>query len=418
MNNFIECRTKDIEHNLIRLPQLVFEVTDACNLRCKYCGYADLYEGYDKRENLNFPFYKAKFIIDYLHGLWKNNYIEGNVMPINIGFYGGEPLLNVKFIRNTMEYLEQLPPVGKEYVYSMTTNAMLLDKYMDLLVEKKVRLLISLDGDKECQGYRVDAQGHNSFDRVYSNINLLREKYPNYFKRYVMFNSVLHNKNSVERIYRFIKDTFDKEPFISPLNDSGIRPDKVEEFKRTYRNYTESLSEATNCEALKSELFIKNPETESLLNYLYYDSGNVFFNYNGLFMPQDKLQRFTTGTCIPFSKKMFVTVKGRILQCEHINHEFGLGQVTDTGIELDLEQATQKHNGYVMKYIRQCQQCGNRNSCMQCVYQINDIHQRGTKCPSYCTKALRERQNIRNLKYLSEHPELYRDLLNKVVIRG
>ncbi len=81
MNNFIECRTKDIEHNLIRLPQLVFEVTDACNLRCKYCGYADLYEGYDKRENLNFPFYKAKFIIDYLHGLWKNNYIEGNVMP-------------------------------------------------------------------------------------------------------------------------------------------------------------------------------------------------------------------------------------------------------------------------------------------------------------------------------------------------
>lgn len=418
MNDFVECKAKEIEHNLIRLPQLVFEVTDACNLRCKYCGYADLYEGYDERENLKLPFHKAKLIIDYLYGLWKDNYTEGGVMPINIGFYGGEPLLNVPFIRKTMEYLEQLPPAGKEYVYSMTSNAMLLDNYMDFLAEKKVRLLISLDGDRECQGYRVDAQGHNSFDRVFANINLLREKHPDYFKRYVMFNAVLHNKNSVERIYRFIKDTFDKQPFISPLNDSGIRPDKVEEFKRTYRNYAESLSEATNCEALKSELFIKNPETEALLNYLYYDSGNVFFNYNGLFMPQDKLLRFPTGTCIPFAKKMFVTVKGRILQCERINHEFALGQITDTGVELDLEQAAKQHNGYVMKYVRQCRQCGNQNACTQCVYQIDDIHQKNTKCPSYCTQALRERQNIRNLEYLSEHPELYSELLNKVVIRG
>ena len=34
-----------IEYNLIHLKQLVFEVTDACNLKCKYCGYADFYQG-------------------------------------------------------------------------------------------------------------------------------------------------------------------------------------------------------------------------------------------------------------------------------------------------------------------------------------------------------------------------------------
>lgn len=33
----------DIEYSLANLKQLVFEVTDACNLRCKYCAYADLY---------------------------------------------------------------------------------------------------------------------------------------------------------------------------------------------------------------------------------------------------------------------------------------------------------------------------------------------------------------------------------------
>ena len=31
-----------IKYNLIHLHHLIFEVTDACNLRCKYCGYADL----------------------------------------------------------------------------------------------------------------------------------------------------------------------------------------------------------------------------------------------------------------------------------------------------------------------------------------------------------------------------------------
>ena len=46
----------DIEYSLANLKQLVFEVTDACNLRCKYCAYADLYEGYDQRENLKLPF--------------------------------------------------------------------------------------------------------------------------------------------------------------------------------------------------------------------------------------------------------------------------------------------------------------------------------------------------------------------------
>jgi uncharacterized protein len=31
--------------------QIVFEVTDSCNLNCMYCGYGELYSGYDKRQN-------------------------------------------------------------------------------------------------------------------------------------------------------------------------------------------------------------------------------------------------------------------------------------------------------------------------------------------------------------------------------
>ena len=50
--DYIKIESKDIISNILNLSHMIFEVTDACNLRCKYCGYADLYEGYDKRENL------------------------------------------------------------------------------------------------------------------------------------------------------------------------------------------------------------------------------------------------------------------------------------------------------------------------------------------------------------------------------
>lgn len=140
---------KNIEYNLQHLPQIIFEVTDACNLRCKYCAYADLYDGYDKRENQKLPFHKARLILDYLHEVWRKNYAKDISNPFTVGFYGGEPLLNIPFIKQVMEYVEGLEQTGKNFHYSMTTNAMLLDKYMDLLAEKKVQLLISLDGDEE-----------------------------------------------------------------------------------------------------------------------------------------------------------------------------------------------------------------------------------------------------------------------------
>ena len=115
------------------------------------------------------------------------------IKTVSISFYGGEPLLNMDFIKQTITYTEKLPDTGRVFNYSMTTNAMLLDKYMDYLVEKDFTILISLDGDEQGQSYRTDHAGNNSFQRVYRNIMLLKEKYPEYWNQKVSFNAVLHN---------------------------------------------------------------------------------------------------------------------------------------------------------------------------------------------------------------------------------
>lgn len=414
----MEVTSEYLKYCLINLKQLVFEVTDSCNLRCKYCAYANLYEGYDKRENLKLPFQKAKNIINYLFNLWKDNVCVGNNTPITIGFYGGEPLLNISFIKQVVSYTKNLPPVGRKIFYNMTSNALLLDKYMDFLVENEFQLLISLDGDKEGHSYRIDTSGKNSHDRVFKNIQLLKDKYPIYFERNVNFNSVLHNKNNVEQIYKFIKESFGKEPSISTLSTSGIRKENIKEFFETYQNLTDSISRASNCEALVNELFIKSPQSASLLDYIHYHSGNVFNNYNELFINKKHLSIPLTGTCIPFSKKMFVTVKGRILQCERINHEFALGQITDTDVMLDLEAAALQHNKYISRYKKQCAVCASKNYCTQCVFHIDDIHEQSSKCENFCTQKQFEKYKERCLEHLDKHPELYNRILKEAVIKG
>ena len=163
---------------MANLPQLVFEVTDACNLKCKYCIYGDLYEDHDVRENSMLPIDKAIRLIDYLNQYWNSPRCTSSNTYMYISFYGGEALMNMEFVKAVVAYIEQLDCPRREFRFSMTTNAILLHRHMDYLVEKKFNLLISLDGNEYNHSYRVDHSGRNSFSRVIRNVDLLQERYP------------------------------------------------------------------------------------------------------------------------------------------------------------------------------------------------------------------------------------------------
>lgn len=61
-----------IYYSLANLRQITFEVTDACNLKCKHCGYGEFYDDYDRRSNKMMPFTMAKQVIDYLVPFWQS----------------------------------------------------------------------------------------------------------------------------------------------------------------------------------------------------------------------------------------------------------------------------------------------------------------------------------------------------------
>ena len=185
---------------LANLRQLLFEVTDGCNLKCHYCGYGELYNNYDKRTSSKLSFEKVKMTVDYMVELWKSPYNTSYNNVVDISFYGGEPLLNMDLIKKTISYLEENRIEGLDFTYRMTTNAFFLDLYMDFLVEKGFNLLISLDGNEYHDSYRLTKGGKSSFKKVYRNASLLKERYPYFFEEHVEFNAVLHDRNDYEEL--------------------------------------------------------------------------------------------------------------------------------------------------------------------------------------------------------------------------
>ena len=129
--------------SLERLGRLTLCVTSVCNLACKYC-----YEGEQNCPEHKTPFISFETIqktIDFVF----SQYVKG----INcVQFFGGEPLLNVKAIRHTIEYITETcqrlslePPA-----YTIVTNGTLItDEVHDLFNQYFGRITISLDGRKE-----------------------------------------------------------------------------------------------------------------------------------------------------------------------------------------------------------------------------------------------------------------------------
>ena len=415
-NKFKRIEPIEIEMNIANLPQITFEVTDACNLKCKYCGYGDFYDDYDERRNKMLDEKKAILLLDYLIERWNSPLNSSQGREIFISFYGGEPLLNMDFIKKIVTYIENSILLYNKYRFSMTTNGMLLDKYLPFLIEHDFQLLISLDGDPQGHSYRVDHNGNNSFDRVFKNIKSIQRNYPKYFETNIGFNAVLHNRNSVADIYQFFKDEFAKMPTISELNNMGIKHEKQKEFFDTFRNVHESLYQSEDYSKIKKDMFLKLGEVRDIGLFLINHSGNFFQTYNDFFINPENAKRTPTGTCEPFGKKMYITVNGKILPCERVGHHYILGYVDKIGVQMDFEEIANKYNNYFEKLSNQCNNCYNADACIQCIFQIEHL-ETNPICRGYTNQSNFQDEINYKMQYLAAHHDLYAKLIHELILQ-
>ena len=167
-----------IEHYLkTRIAQMTLQVTKQCNLRCEYCAYSGQYGRNRTHSNERMSFETAKKAIDF--------YIEHTreLSEIILGFYGGEPVLELSMIKECVDYISNKVE-GKKIKFTVTTNGTLLsDSTVDFLVENDFLLNISLDGSRiEHDRNRRFQNGSGSFDTIISNIKRAQERHPEFCK--------------------------------------------------------------------------------------------------------------------------------------------------------------------------------------------------------------------------------------------
>lgn len=396
-----------VKTQLSNLDNLVFQVTNECNLQCRYCCYGELYENPKTEYKGPMSFDMAKKVIDFLVPYWNSSSSFSKNNIIGVGFYGGEPLLNFSLITQIISYLSQLQLKNTpKFAYNMTTNCMLLDRHMDYLVENEFSLLFSLDGNEIHDRLRVDKNNHSSFSRTYSNIKKFQAKYPDYFEKRVQFNSLLNAGSSVREVYNFIHSEFGKVPTISALSTSGIRKDKMEEFRKIYQPFVEDRE-------LSNSLNAKSGKYRDAGFFFHYHLNNSYKQYYELLVkkPKDRV-KIPTGTCLPFFRKMFVTSEGHILVCERIGLDHVLGKVKEN-VELDFERVANTYNQYFEAIKQQCLHCYHADDCAECFLQFPFV-KGNPVCSSLFDKKQQDAYLRRIIDTLEDFPEGFSEI-NKMV---
>jgi uncharacterized protein len=202
------------------LQTVVLNVTNQCNLSCKYC-----YEFGEDR--VATPEGKPKFMseetaraaVDFLLAESRGR------RAIHLTFFGGETLMNFKVVRSTIEYAREQARAAGQYIdFSLTTNATLLTPpVIEFLAENHVGVTISIDGPKEMNDQlRVFSNGQGSYEVIAPKVKelLARHNTRPIGARVTLTSQVV----DVKRIYRHLREEIGfYEVGFAPVTTSPVR---------------------------------------------------------------------------------------------------------------------------------------------------------------------------------------------------
>lgn len=344
-----------------RLNCLLLQVTQNCNLRCDYCIYSGKYTN-RVHSNRAMTFEMAKKGIDFL--------IEhsSDSEDIFLGFYGGEPLLEMELIKKCMDYILKRVPDKKVY-FNMTTNGTLLtEEVVKDLIKYKISILISLDGPRNIhdEARKFAHSDKGSFDVLYKNLKLIKSKYPNYYKSSIHFNTVLHQEN-FRCVDCFVKcdDVLTEARFLVSLISDNYAKTKnnISEQSFTEIQYEKFLM-------FLSKLKILKTYTPSKL--LAVDFGQIGeIRENAANRSALPVKGHRAGPCIPGVNKLFLTVNGSFFPCERVNETFEATQIGTIDKGLDVNKINTLMN--LEKYTeKECHNCWAYAYCTICLSGIED----------------------------------------------
>lgn len=363
------------------MANLILVVTDACNLRCRYCILGGTYEGFKPLREQAMTWETAKAAIDHFIALNRRPAFEA--MPgrkINISFFGGEPLLRGDLIQQAVEYAkaQERPGCGYWIDFALTSNLTHLpDKLAAFLAKHEVGVQVSLDGPaKEHDAFRVNAAGRGSFEHVRRNLEKLRTLDPVYYERCVRTVVTINGNSDLRVLHEFFESG---DPLVPPISFVGLVRDlERSEFHRRYpfdpgRLWGQYVQLMDEYRRRKRE---RIPIGKGEFLYRLFEDG--LLNLRGRLMHAGAQQQPAyTGTCMP-GRRLAVSTYGRFHMCERINEKFPIGDV-HTGVDWPRTAALLQH---YYDTLPDCDNCWARPICGTCMANNcqGDAFEFGARC--------------------------------------
>ncbi|MDO8312368.1 MAG: radical SAM protein [Sideroxyarcus sp.] len=192
--------TSPIVGNRVELQLLT---TLTCNLKCTYCslGVGDMVGSQGK----------VSYTVDVLDAFIKKHLSEHEVY---VTFYGGEPTLNLSFIK---EIMERYPT----FRFQLQTNGTLLDNLPDSVLSNLSNILLSIDGGEAItDGFR----GRGIYRQVVKNSRAVRDRLAGTFTARVTWSS---EETTFEELDE-LADTFDYVYFQFVAGEGTYTPAAME----------------------------------------------------------------------------------------------------------------------------------------------------------------------------------------------
>jgi uncharacterized protein len=359
---------EDIYDRILRdgLFELILETTRACNLRCKYCIFSGIYDGFRSHSNENMTHEVAVQAVDmYFKYLSEGSFYNPDREP-TIAFYGGEPLLNFALIRSVVDYVKDKYSTEFAPRFTITTNGTLLtDQIADFLISNGFSIFISLDGpEDEHDRNRVFPNGSGTFSTVIRNIQKTVDRARKFDAEQENTEVYALVTYDIKTDMRKVRKFFDEESPIRPILFSPVRPsgtnyyakfsvDDKENFWKTKRELKEEFLEYVTSHRSdeKISIFLEN----------FFGFPVIMSYYRSLLSTPVGVP--FTQTCIP-GFKIHVDTGGMLHPCEKTPTEIVVGSVSsglDVRLIRDILRAYREHA------LHGCTECSMGQSCANCI---------------------------------------------------
>jgi uncharacterized protein len=352
----------ELEHQLNHgLGMLQLEVTEQCNLRCKYCVYNPHYAGKRDHGSTNMTSDIAFRAIDYLESH------SNDKDSVSIAFYGGEPLLRFPLIKSCVKYAHD-NFANKELNFSLTTNGILITQEIaEYFYKENFGIMVSLDGPEDIHDtWRKNSGGVGSFHQALNGLKNLYGAYGN-DRGKLSLSMVYTPPYSFDRLNR-ISELWDENDWLSKEIGLSITYPSLGSIQ-LYENQAQrdiDFSLPNWAKKKYMEAYKSKSQCHPIARAVVERNLSSLIQRRILEKPINKF--FLNGCCVPAVRKLFISAGGSFELCERIKRtpEFG-----DVFKGLDLE-AVRYH--FVDEYARQsipyCSDCWAIQLCKVCYKQV------------------------------------------------